>query len=339
MSDGQSLTPAPRSITASGEIASMWRFCRETGIEPKLRRLMRPRPVVSVGTAVLDWALIVAAAAAAWQWGGIAVGFAVVLIGNRQRALGNLLHDASHGSFDGRGRRGSFLANALLCWPLWISMRVYRQDHLAHHRYLSDPTKDPDYIHDERMLSRSWLYLLWHQVASVRMLRVAIFSHLERMNSGELLAVVGWWAMVLGCIAFAFGPNLALGFLGMWFAARILVFHPITAFREISDHVGLTPGSLIGFSRNHLIRGWAKHVFHPHNNGYHLLHHLAPALPYHAFPIAHGLLLEWPPYRDAVQCTSYFFGAAAATRSWVGRGAMATAVSRDTASSAHRPES
>lgn len=327
MVDGQHQLPATaRSMTASGEIAALWRFCREAGIEQELRGLMRPRFVVSVGAALLDWALIVAACAAALRWGGIAVGIAMLLIGNRQRALGNLLHDASHGSFDGKSRRGSMLANALLCLPLWVSMRIYRADHLAHHRYLGNPEKDPDYIHDERLLSRGWRHLWWRQITCIRTFCTALFSHLGRMHTGELARVAGWWIVVLGVAAALFGTSTALGFLGLWIAARALVFHPITAFREISDHVGLTPGSLIGFSRNHPVRGWAAHLFHPHNNGFHLLHHLAPALPYHAFPRAHRMLLDWEPYRNAAQCTSYFFGDAAAIRSWEGRAVGSTSV-------------
>lgn len=310
----------------------MWRHCRQVGIEPELRALMTPRLARSVGAALLDWVIIAAASLAALRWGGIGLAVAVLAIGNRQRALGNLLHDASHGSFDGKGHRGSMLANVLLCWPLWVSMRIYRADHLAHHRYLGDPSRDPDYIHDERLLCRGWRFLLWRQVTCARTIRTSALSHLGRMNLTEHSCVAAWWIVVLGVIAAVLGARHAAEFLCLWVAARVLVFHPITAFREISDHVGLMPGSLIGFSRNHPVPGWSAHFFHPHNNGFHLLHHLAPALPYHAFPKAHRMLMDWEPYRSAAQCTSYFWGEAAATSSWEGRASQSTSVPRPASS-------
>jgi fatty acid desaturase len=312
------------------DVAEMWRFARQAGIARELKALHRPCLARSLGAAVGDWMLIaLAAAAAIWLastafiW--IAVPVSLLVIGNRQRALGNLLHDASHWSLDGNRRRSRYLANILFCWPLGVSMAVYRDEHNRHHKFLGDPRRDPDFIHDGTRLDRGWLRAWLCQIRSPQMLRSAILGNIDRMDAVSLAGVAGWWAGVLALIALAFGVQEAAIFLALWIAAKATVFHAITSFREISDHVGLHPGSLIGFSRNHPFSSLLGQVIHPHHNGYHLLHHLNPGIPFHALPRAHALLQRWPPYAAGEHCRSYLSGETSAVRSWVRRWAPGAA--------------
>jgi hypothetical protein len=87
--------------------------------------------------------LIALATAATLAYGWVAVPFSLLVIGSRQRALGTCLHDASHRSLDGNRRRSRLLANVLFCWPLWVSMAIYRDEHNRHHKFLGDPRAIP----------------------------------------------------------------------------------------------------------------------------------------------------------------------------------------------------
>jgi fatty acid desaturase len=301
------------------DIAEMWHFARRAGFARQLRALQRPRMSRSLLAAAGDWTLIGLAAAATAALGWIAVPFSLLVIGNRQRALGNLLHDASHRSFDENRRRSRFLANVLFCWPLWVSMAIYRDEHNRHHKFLGDPVRDPDFIHDEKRLPHGWVSVWLDQIVSPQMLRGALLGHIGRMDGASLGGVILWWGSALAVITLASGAATAAMFFALWVAARVFVFHPITAFREISDHVGLHPGGLVGFSRNHPFHSLLGQLFHPHHNGYHLLHHLTPGMPFHALPRAHALLVRWPRYAAGEHCDAYFSGKASAVRSWVSR--------------------
>jgi fatty acid desaturase len=314
-----------RKLPVLVDAVEMWRFAAGAGIAGELKALHRPRPALSLLAAALDWILISLAAIATSMFGWVALPFALLVVGNRQRALGNLLHDASHWSLYGKRRHSELLANILFCWPLGVSMAVYRDEHESHHRFLGDRVRDPDYIHDESHLSRGWLYAWWMQVRSPTMFTGAVLGTVGRMDAASLLGVAGWWACVLSLVSLASSPRDALLFFALWVAAKATIFHAITTFREISDHVGLTPGSLIGFSRNHPFDSVLGELIHPHHNGYHLLHHLTPAMPFHALPRAHALLMRWPPYAAGEHCYSYFTGETSAVRSWVYRFAPAGA--------------
>jgi fatty acid desaturase len=299
------------------DIAALRHYTRAHALTAEIKSLHRPvlwRPLLAATT---DWAMIFVAFAAVLRFGALAVPPAMLVVGNRQRALGNLLHDAAHGNF-GRSRRTTDrVARWLLFRPMWTSLELYRREHFAHHRLLGVPGYDVDLIHCEADMQRSWADLLWHHATNCQAWKGATFGHLPRAPARETGLMLALWGGFLLAIALLISPIAALGWVALWLGSRATTFHLITTFREISDHVGLRPGTVIGFARNHTAGGVLGALLHPHNNGYHLLHHLSPGMPYYALPRAHALLLAWPEYAAATHCGRYFRGDTALVRSWV----------------------
>jgi len=318
------------------DIARMWRYAREHGIAAEIKRLHQAVLWRALAAAIFDWALIFAAFAAVMSWGLIAAPIAIAVVGNRQRALGNLLHDAAHGSFGRHRRRADIIALWLLFRPMWVSLDIYRREHFAHHRLLGVPGYDVDLIHSEADMGRPWPVLLWRHVAQPRIWRSAVLGHLLRATTRERVLMLAVWGGLLALLGLAIRPMAAVDFAVLWLASRASAFHLITTFREISDHVGLRPGTLLGFTRNHTASGLLAMVFHPHNNGYHLAHHLNPGMPYHALPRAHALLLAWPDYAAATHCRQYFCSGTSLVRSWV-RLSHAASIAQANASRAGGP--
>jgi fatty acid desaturase len=93
-----------------------------------------------------DWAVIAIATWTAYRVGNWATLPAIVVIGNRQRALGNLLHESSHQNLSPHSRINDMMAQLLLAAPLFVNLTLYRRQHARHHAWLGQPSHDPDFI-------------------------------------------------------------------------------------------------------------------------------------------------------------------------------------------------
>lgn len=272
------------------------------------------RPFVALG---IDWALIAVAVMAVKELGLLAILPALLLVGNRQRALGNMLHEAAHRNLMRDERRNDLLANIAITPALLTDLERYRHDHMRHHRHLGSVTADPDLI-DLGSGSIGWL-AAWVKLASRRSVWWSNFAghlaELSRIRYRSVVVFVLWWVLVLAGIALVSSTATAVCFIGLWFAARATVFHAITVFRELCDHYGLGKLGVFGRTRDLTGTGAMRWLVHPRNNGYHLTHHLMPAVPYYHLPRVHQLFLHLTPFREhAVVCRSYFVGRDALTR-------------------------
>ena len=248
----------------------------------------------------------------------------VLVISNRQRALGNILHDAGHRNIWREKGRNDLVARALVAPLLFASLSRYRETHFQHHLELGRTQGDPDLIPGQENLPSSWVVSFARCLLSWSTWLGSLSGHLfeKEVNLRSKAFIFGWWVGLVGVLTLLGGGDFALAFVLLWLIARATFFHCITTFREMCDHFGLQPGGVFGFTRDMVCHGPWRWTIHPRNNGYHLTHHLLPAVPYYRLPEAHTLLCQLPMFEDRSHiCRAYFRTANAVTTEWQSRAA------------------
>ncbi|WP_241199407.1 fatty acid desaturase family protein [Burkholderia multivorans] len=232
--------------------------------------------------------------------------------------MGNLLHDASHGNLSPHRRVNDYLAHLLLAPPLLNSLSIYRDLHARHHAWLGDPERDPDLLPSIAHKGDQWYDVYVRYLTKFSLCRDSMIGHFSNGNvtGYQQLEILAWWGVATLPLA-TIDPDFAILFVILWFSARITVFHAITTFREMTDHYGLEPGSIFGFTREIPDHGPLSTLLHPHHNGYHLTHHLFPTVPYHQLPDLHKYLLELDEFADRAKvCTTYLVGSRSSVLGW-----------------------
>lgn len=232
---------------------------------------------------------------------------AIFIIGNRQRALGNLLHDASHGSLLSNRFLNDWVSNIFTAIPLNNLLKHYRKDHIKHHILLG--TKgDPDLIHKDSYNHCKANTIILENVFNKKIWFSSLLGNLPKMNFKELSVQLIWWIVVIGSINYVTNIYAAFLFLFLWYCSKITVFHTITTIRELSDHVGLNPISVLEFTRNSPSKSFLKYFIHPHNDNWHLVHHIIPYVPHYNLYKLDKLLSSLYSYNKLHHCDGYLFG-------------------------------
>jgi len=301
----------------TGDVKEMNDFLRDNGKLDEMKSLATPSVFQTLLAISLNWLVVFLFTGLvcfhSWWW----LPVALLVIGSRQRALVVLTHDASHFLLAKNRKANDVIANLFLCFPMLKSLKYYRAVHLPHHAYLGDDDRDTDKLHDPEAMKNGWLavylkYLLSYDLWLANELKQT-FGKISLRHKCYLAL---WWGAVLSGLTVTAGGQYAASFLVLWGLARAIGYHVITTFIIISDHHGLLPGTLVGYTRNHPTTGFLRWFIHPHNNGLHLAHHLAPSVPFYNLKNAHRLLNGWAKYDAAEQCETYFWGNNSVVHSW-----------------------
>lgn len=293
---------------------------RSTKLE--LTTLHQPIPVDSVIAFATDWILIGISLFIATKGWPLAI-LSIVIIGSRQRALSNLVHDASHRNLFSSPRMNDFIANILSAYPMFETVNAYRKSHLMHHRFLGDLSKDPDsnshlrYGFDDRNPPQK-RGIYFSLLRNNRAWCDSVMGNWPQLTRKDKSSIFIWWVLLATASLTFCGPTTTALFFGLWIVSRATTYHAIRIFAEFLDHTGLNSETILRFTRNLPHQGFWSALFHPHQDTYHLAHHVFMSIPHYRLREAHALLMRSDLYRNAHHCDSYFKGDHSAIACWQG---------------------
>jgi fatty acid desaturase len=222
-----------------------------------------------------------------------------ILIANVIRGLGAIAHDAVHGSCS-RSKLVSYLI-ALLCWaPTGMSVTIYTNYHLHHHRIantypdvdnfvVTDYTRSPTLAKALLLGVYTFGYPLYFMFNMFRYVKRLTPMLRLRMN----LELLGFWSLV--GLAFWVMPGQVFLFT---FGLPFLIGTFLASVTSMIEHYEMLPGEDAYSSRTY---GTKSHFtnFIWNNVTYHNEHHKFPGIPFYNLRSFHEA--AYPHYDDRVK--------------------------------------
>lgn len=92
---------------------------------------------------------------ASWWWHVPVAFVAIVMMGASQHQLGGAIHEATHYMLFDDKKLNELSSDWLAAFPIYTSTYAFRLHHLAHHQFVNDPERDPNF--DQAKDSGHWL--------------------------------------------------------------------------------------------------------------------------------------------------------------------------------------
>lgn len=234
-----------------------------------------------------------------WPVAALAVAVAAAGLARQLRALEAMVHEGSHFNWSRHHRTtNDVLALLLAGAATGAQVRDYRTSHLRHHGRFGT-AEDPDRTRyaelDLEQLPRT-SYLALGRAILVRLPRYQL-GWLETFGDsrGAVLLPLVWVAVVVLPVgALLLGPAGGLVAAGVWLLGLLVALPVVRLLGESSEHVYSDATTVFDATVSNL-GGGQRFFLHPHNDGYHTLHHLWPGVPHHQLRRLHEELLLADP--------------------------------------------
>lgn len=228
---------------------------------------------------LIDWTIIVSAFVLAhcYYW---LIPLAMLIIGNRQHALGILGHDGAHQLVIPRLRFcNDLLTDIFTFWPLGLNLKEYRKFHWDHHRNTNND-RDPEILLKKTLPN--------HITGPVTIRKVLLHGVMDLLGFGipHIVRFLFYTRprTIAGLIPIVVLDAVAIALLFtslfmvplLWFGSLLTSFWFFFRLRVWTEHVGLGVGKTLRFSPT----WWQIALFLPHNTWLHYEHHAEPSVPF-----------------------------------------------------------
>ncbi len=223
---------------------------------------------------------------------------ALLVTARCQRGLENLAHEGSHYNWTRRRKLNDFLADGLVALPIASRVKSYRAGHALHHRRFGT-SDDPD------LQRYAALTLEAVDRSSIRRFVAAVARRLPAYTASWWRSIGTAWHTAVGgalwhvCFVMvpvwlATGAEASIFVSGTWMVAFVLVLPVLRLIAESNEHVYSEARTVFDATVSNL--GICNRlVIHPHNDGFHTVHHLWPRVPHHQLAKLHAALLALDP--------------------------------------------
>ncbi|KZZ92895.1 Fatty acid desaturase, type 1 [Moelleriella libera RCEF 2490] len=240
-----------------------------------------------------------------------------------QRGLSTLAHDSIHMNLFKNKKLNHLVANLALAPPAMSTANQQRNSHNAHHWYLGT-AEDPDHGDGNDTSLRHYRNGVYeHQsfpsLVVYDMLDFKLFrQHVIGSFFDAPLFLTVWWATVSFLTLYLQPANSNWTFAGssrissfvvLFHLSRCTFTYAFYVLREIVDHSGLPQDSVLAFTRSSPANNWFQRFLQPHDDNYHLLHHLLPRVPMSKLREADDWLMQHnAEYAEANHYDTYLDG-------------------------------
>jgi fatty acid desaturase len=267
----------------------------------QLLSLSQVNPLTSTCHILLEWTAVVFAATLCHHfWNPLLYLVTLAFIGARQHALLILMHDGAHYRLFRNRRINDWVTELLLAWPHLVTMRSYRENHLAHHNFVNTE-KDPDWLrkkdNPEWHFPQSALNLFrifvrdLIGIGAINLIRLAssLSSAASAPSKTFARLRLAFYVIVIGTlVAAGCGKALVLYWIVPYFTWLIVIMR----IRSIAEHFAIPGEPGIYRQTRTTYAGPLTRIFiAPKNVNYHIEHHFFPSVPFFRLPQVHALLM------------------------------------------------
>ena len=275
-----------------------------------LRTLSTLTPWKSIFAIFSEWLLIIGCILIHKLFPNFLVYIAVwFVIATRLYAMYSLIHDAIHYSISRNKVLNDIIAQVFLGFPLLISLKSMRENHLAHHKFLQTD-QDPEMKHlkykefhfpasKTQLVKLFLLDITGINFVYYKILKIYnLIFHFNKINFFNILLFVSVFAA-------AYYLGFAKDVLLYWLIPYATFYQVLNRIRLSTEHFNIDESNSFR-TRSVVASFFERLIFTPYNLGYHLEHHLYPSIPFYNLPKLHSLLLNNEAYKnEAIIESSY----------------------------------